>query len=223
MPALLQTLRWYQNKDSNPTAIGLLEKLKKPNFIGVLYVLKGVLPCSRLLVRCFKRASYLFLVFLLPSKHLKIRLTGLFKKKITVKEFRKETTTGKLAFPEFSEDKIEVTEAKMHDLCSQYVTALTDNIDQRFQHSLAVVSSFLIFDPLSVPIAYCKPRVCKYGQNDIQTLANHFLVEIRTAANALNWKLNRTTSSISCLTGVRTIRLFLRLLQLPQNGPYRGS
>ena len=223
LPALLQTLRWYQNKDSNPTAIGLLEKLKKPNFIGVLYVLKGVLPCSRLLVRCFKRASYLFLVFLLPSKHLKIRLTGLFKKKITVKEFRKETTTGKLAFPEFSEDKIEATEAKMYDLCSQYVTALTDNIDQRFQHSLAVVSSFLIFDPLSVPIAYCKPRVCKYGQNDIQTLANHFLVEIRTAANALNWKLNRTTSSISCLTGVRTIRLFLRLLQLPQNGSYRGS
>ena len=80
-------------------------------------------------------------------------LNRLVQEKITVKEFRKETTTGKLAFPEFSEDKIEATEAKMHDLCSQYVTALTDNIDQRFQHSLAVVSSFLIFDPLSVPIA----------------------------------------------------------------------
>ena len=49
------------------------------------------------------------------------------------------------------------------------------------------------------------------------------LVELRTEANALNWKLNGTTSSMSCLTGVRTIRLFLCLLQLPQNGPYRGS
>ena len=77
----------------------------------------------------------------------------------------------------------------MHDLCSQYVTALTDNIDQRFQHSLPVVSSFRIFDPLSVPIA--NPEFVGYGQNDIQTLANHFfLVEMRTAANALNWKLN---------------------------------
>ena len=44
LPALLQTLRWYQNKDSNPTAIDLLKKLKKPDFIGVLYILKGVLP-----------------------------------------------------------------------------------------------------------------------------------------------------------------------------------
>ena len=31
-----------------------------------------------------------------------------------------------------------------------------------------------------------------------------FLVEMRTAANALNWKLNGTTSSMSCPTGVRT-------------------
>ena len=58
----------------------------------------------------------------------------------------------------------------MHDLCSQYATALTDNIDQRFQHSLPVVSYFRIFDPLSVP----NPEFVGYGQNDIQTLANHF-------------------------------------------------
>lgn len=60
----------------------------------------------------------------------------------------------------------------MHDLCSQYVTALIDNIDQHFQHSLPVVSSFRIFDPLSVPIA--NPKFVGYGQNDIETLANHF-------------------------------------------------
>ena len=90
---------------------------------------------------------------------------------ITVKELQKETTTGKLACLEFSEDEIN-TEAKMHDLCSQYVTALTDNIDQRFQHSLPVVSSFRIFDPLSMPIA--NSEFVGYGQNDIQTLANHF-------------------------------------------------
>lgn len=49
----------------------------------------------------------------------------------------------------------------MHDLCSQYVTALKDNIDQHFQHSLPVV-----------PIA--NPEFVGYGQNDIETLANHF-------------------------------------------------
>lgn len=60
----------------------------------------------------------------------------------------------------------------MHDLYSQYVTALTNNIDQRFQHSLPVVLSFRILDPLSLPIA--NPEFVGYEQNDIQTLANHF-------------------------------------------------
>jgi len=49
------------------------------------------------------------------------------------------------------------------------VTALTDNIDQHVQHSLPVVSSFRIFDPLSMPIEFVG-----YRQNNIQTLANHF-------------------------------------------------
>ena len=60
----------------------------------------------------------------------------------------------------------------MQDLCSQYVTALTDNIDQRFQHSLLLILSFRIFDPLSMPIA--NPKFVGYGQNDIQTLTNYF-------------------------------------------------
>ena len=123
LPALLQTLQWYQNKDSNPTAIGLLKKLKKPDFIGVLYILKCVLPVLSTL-RCFKRAPYLFLIFLLPSKHLKIRLS-LVQENITVKEFLKETKTGKLACLEFSEDEIKKTEAKMHDLC--------DSLDRQYR------------------------------------------------------------------------------------------
>lgn len=172
LPALLQTLRWYQNKDSNPTAIGLLKKLKKPDFIGVLYILKGVLPVLSTLSKVFQKGSISFSRISAAIKASKDSLNRLVQENITVKEFRKETTTGKLACLEFGEDKIKAAEAKMHDLCSQYVTALTDNIDQRFQHSLPVVSSFRIFDPLSVPIA--NPEFVGYGQNDIQTLANHF-------------------------------------------------
>lgn len=172
LPALLQTLRWYQNKDSNPTAIGLLKKLKKPDFIGVLYILKGILPVLSILSKVFQKGSISFSRISPAIKASKDSLNKLVQENITVKEFRKETTTGKLACLEFSEDEITKTEAKMHDLCSQYVTALTDNIDQRFQHSLPVVSSFRIFDPLSMPIA--NPEFVGYGQNDIQTLANHF-------------------------------------------------
>ena len=39
----------------------------------------------------------------------------------------------------------------MQDLCCEYVSALTENIDNRFQHSLPVVESFRIFDPVSIP------------------------------------------------------------------------
>lgn len=60
LPALLQTLRWYQNNDSNPTAIGLLKKLKKPDFIGVLYILKGVLPVLSTLSKVFQKGSISF-------------------------------------------------------------------------------------------------------------------------------------------------------------------
>lgn len=125
-----------------------------------------------ILSKVFQKGSISFSRISPAIKASKDSLNKLVQENITVKEFRKETTTGKLACLEFSEDEITKTEAKMHDLCSQYVTALTDNIDQRFQHSLPVVSSFRIFDPLSMPIA--NPEFVGYGQNDIQTLANHF-------------------------------------------------
>ena len=124
--ALLQTLRWYQNKDSNPTAISLLKKLKKPDLIGVLYILKGVLPVLSTLSKVFQKSSISFSRISPAIKASKHSLNRLLQENISIKEFRKETTTGKLACLEFSEDKIKVTEAKMQDLCSQYVTALTD-------------------------------------------------------------------------------------------------
>ena len=72
----------------------------------------------------------------------------------------------------------------------------------------------------SINFPVTKHRVCRiWTKRYPNSCKSLFLVEMRTAANALNWKLNGTTSSMSCLTGVRTIRLFLRLLQLPKNGP----
>ena len=86
-PALLQTLRWYQNKDSNPTAIGLLKKLKKPDFIGVLYILKGVLPVLLTLSKVFQNG---FISFSRISPAIKASKDSLdrLQENITVKKFR---------------------------------------------------------------------------------------------------------------------------------------
>ena len=109
----------------------------------------------------------------------------------------------------------------MHDLCSQYVTALTDNIDQSFQHSLTVVSSFHIFDPLSVPIA--NPEFVGYGQNDIQTLANHFFSGDENSSKHLKLKAEWNNFEYELSDWSKDHQVLLRLLQFPQNGPYRGS
>ena len=105
LPALLQTLRWYQNKDSTPTAIGLLKKFLKPDFIGVLYILKGILPVLSILSKVFQKGSISFSSIFPAIKGSKDSLNKLVQENITVKEFRKETTTGKLACLEFSEDR----------------------------------------------------------------------------------------------------------------------
>jgi len=139
--------------------------LKKADFIGVLYILKGVLPMLSTLSKVFQKGSISSSRISPAIKASKDSLNRLVQENTTVKEFRKETTTGKFACLEFNEDEIKKTEAKMHDLCSQYVTALTDNIDQRFQHSLPVISSFRIFNPLSMSIA--NSQFVGYGQNDI--------------------------------------------------------
>jgi len=152
LPALLQTLRWYQNKDSNPTAIGLLKKLKKPDFIGVLNILKGVLPVLSTLSNMFQKGSISFSRIAPAIKASKDSLNRLVQENITVKEFRKETT-GKLACLEISEDEIQKTEAKMHDLCSQ-----CDSLDRQYRPTLPALfaSRFILPYLRSTFHAYCK-------------------------------------------------------------------
>ena len=151
LPVLLQTLRWYENKDFNPTAIGLLKKMKKADFISTLFILKSVLPVLSILSKVFQKGTISYSRISPAIKASKDSLNRPVEEDSQVKEFRKETTTGNLVCLELGEDKIQETATKMHDLCLQYVSALSNNIDKRFQHYLPVVPSFRIVDPVSIP------------------------------------------------------------------------
>ena len=140
LPALLQTLHWYKNKESNAIATGLLEKMKKPNFIGTLYILKSVLPILSGLSKVFQKGTICYPRISPAIRKSKTLLGKLKQDKTPVKEFRKETKTGNLVCLELTEKEIEETEVKMQDLCCKYVSALSENIDNRFQHSLPVVA-----------------------------------------------------------------------------------
>ena len=76
-----------KNKDSNPTAIGLLKKFLKPDFIGVLYILKGILPVLSILSKVFQKGSISFSRISPAIKASKDSLKKLVQENITVKEF----------------------------------------------------------------------------------------------------------------------------------------
>ena len=175
LPALLQILHWYKNKDSNATAIGLLKKMKKADFIGILYILKNVLPVLLTLNKVFQKGTISFARIAPAVKASKHSLQRLVEDKSPIEEFKRETTTGNLVCLELSEVEIQNTGTKMQALCTKYVSALSDNINNRFQHFLPVVASFRIFDPVSIPSEASEFEV--YGEQDIKTLANHFFKE----------------------------------------------
>ena len=104
-----------------------------------------------MLSKVFQKGTISFPCISPAIRKSKNALEKLVQDKTPVKEFRKETTTGNLVCLELTENDVEETEAKMQDVCCEYVSALTENIDNRFQHSLPVVESSLpVVDPVSI-------------------------------------------------------------------------
>ena len=143
--------------------------MKKADFIGILYILKNVLPVLSTLSKVFQKGTIVFARITPMITASKNSLQRLVEDESPIEEFKRETSTGNLACLELSKDEIQNTGTKMPALCSKYVSALSDNINNRFQHSLPVVASFRIFHPVSIPSEF---EI--YGKQDIKTLANHF-------------------------------------------------
>ena len=62
---------------------------------------------------------------------------------------------------------------QMQRLSQKYVTALTQNLGERFASSSHVISALSIFDPLSVP-EYQVDGFHEYGTAQVNILAKHF-------------------------------------------------
>ena len=76
------------------------------------------------------------------------------------------------------------TEKQLFDLLSKYITCLVSNINDRFQESLPVVSTFQVFDPLLVPDVG-GVGFSDYGEIDVKTMADHFYSESAVKATQL--------------------------------------
>lgn len=72
-----------------------------------------------------------------------------------------------------AEIKMNEKDAKeLHTLFENYVSALVDNIDNRFTDSSPVLEAFNVFDPMLVPESGVEMK--SYGQDPIEVLCNHY-------------------------------------------------
>lgn len=67
-------------------------------------------------------------------------------------------------------------EQQANNLTVKYIDALKENITNRFDGSIEVLTAFRVFDPMSVPDKK-EPGFKEYGLSDIDVLTEHFYQE----------------------------------------------
>ena len=166
--AVLQTLSHCQDEDT--TALGLLKKMKTIKFLGVIYILKEVLPVLSSLSRIFQDS--LSSSAIVPQVNsTKERLDQLLLEETPLTKLQSDIDSITNISAELSLSKSHLDE--IQTLFHKYITALKSNIDKRFSDSSEIVSAFCIFDPLAVP-EQDADGFTDYGVKEIKLLGSHF-------------------------------------------------
>jgi hypothetical protein len=171
--AVLQTLSAFEKC---AVATGLLKKMKTVHFLGIILILKNVLPHLAGLSKVFQSDTVNFSRIQPEIQHVKDKLQQIADEGKPVSQLKADLD------PE--EGRLKHTGLKISDsevdrkqrLCSQYVLALCKNIDERFQDSLPVLGAFSLFDPEAVP-APDTPQFKLYGDENVKILADHYFQE----------------------------------------------
>lgn len=169
--AILQTLAYFQETDS--AALGLLLKMKTFKFIGVIYILRDILSILGDLSRRFQKGSLSFAAIIPAVNMTKDRLRHLFSDAIPIEKLSQDIES----FTEMSaEIKMNQKDAKeLHSLFETYISALIENIDNRFTDSCPVLEAFNVFDPMLVPESGVEMK--NYGQGQVEVLCNQYFKE----------------------------------------------
>lgn len=168
--AVTQTLRTL--KDHDPTADGLLRKIDCVKFLGVIVILHSILPKLSALSKTFQQGSVNLSGVAPALSYTKDSLDEIVRTENPIKELEKEVSDlGRYETLEWTPSSWQINELK--SLLGKYVTALKENIDNRFAVTLPVLSDFDVFNPLLVPereIIGFK----EYGIEKVKILADHF-------------------------------------------------
>ena len=174
--AILQTLTQMQEEDA--TALGLLKRMKTIKFLGVIYILKEVLPILSCLSKKFQRDSLSFSSIIPEVNATKEMLDKVLLDETPLNQLQSDIDSFTNMSAELTLNRNHLNE--IQTLFRQYIDALKHNIDRRFGDSSEVVAAFCIFDPLAVPEG---DGFKEYGLKEVEILGGHYHTdeeEIRT-------------------------------------------
>ena len=172
---LLAILVALSELSDDATAEGLLKKMKKPQFLAILYLMKTVLPILSRLSKLFQHDKICFSAVSALLKSTEDQLLSVAEGKEQLQQLKTDLQPdGRLGT--ISAD-IKIKDADFTaaaNLIGKYIQALIQNLKHRFAESCPLLPAFSIFDPFAVPHKQSKDFK-DYGIAQVITLGKHFL------------------------------------------------
>ena len=170
--AVVQTLKQLKQDPNQPAAYGLLKKINKVKFIGVVYIFKWILPILATLSKSFQKGAINYASIKPSIDHSKDKLNEVKSREEAIKQLKQDLSSGgRLETLELVCTESNVKE--LQGLLQKYIKALVKNIDKRFKSSLPVLSAFSAFDPMLIPNRQ-SPAFHSHGDAEVKVLADHF-------------------------------------------------
>jgi len=166
---LTQTL----NKlEADATAFGLLKKMNSVMFIGLLYILKFVLPILAMVSKIFQTSDINYADVQPTLDFCKDQLTDLKESKEPIEELKKDISfDGRLSV--LSLNLTDHACNQLSSILTKYVDALCENIDLRFT-DIPIFKTMSIFNPKNLP-ERGSPEFKVYGKSEIEILYKQFI------------------------------------------------
>ena len=170
--ALLQTLRVFQ-ESRDTTATGLLQQTCSLKFLGTAYLLQEVLPILSHLSKTFQEGEICLASIAPVIEYTVDRLNDVGHQRKHLARLKDDLSeNGRLQRCDLPSMTPHMEE-QLNSLTTKYVDALKENIQNRFDGNLKVLTTFKVFDPTAVP-KRSKAGYKQYGVADVGLLRDFF-------------------------------------------------
>ena len=174
-----------KHDSDQPAAYGLLNKINKVKLIGVVNILKWILPVLATLSKSFQKGAFNYASIKPSIDYSKDKLNDVKITEAPIKQLKQDLSGGGCL-----ETLTGVHWSKAKDqqgLLQKYIKALVKNIDKRFKSPLPVLRAFSAFDPMLIPSKQSLAFHC-HGDAEVKVLADHFFNESEAEEFKTEWK-----------------------------------